>query len=419
QEAGGESLTPIATRLSLEDPATPAEALWTVPFIRITLTQFLLFCGFLMLLPVVPLYLSRFTSHEGVIGGTVGLFTFSAFLARIWFGPLVDLTGRRRVLLAGLLWFAACCALYAATASVLSVAVVRVLHGLGFAAAMTALGAMAADVIPPVRRGEGMGFYGSGENVAQAFMPVVGFAIVGLWGFAAVFYLSSLTVVAAWVLAGFQPETGTPDPSPARQKKVVFGLESQALLPAFLALVISFVSGAVFVLMPLYAIEYGMTNPGPFYTGFALSVLLLRAAAGAVADRHGAVPMIAGGLVLQGFGLAAIGFWPAAFAVFMLPGGIMAGAVLMGLGIGILVPITHAVAIARSPRERWGAAGATYLAGNNLGIGLGAFLLGSLGAVVGLDIMYRWSVLGPLAGLIYLLYTRDGWYVRKPVIESE
>ena len=403
--------------------------LWTASFVRITAIQFLTFAAFQLVTPVLPLYMGLFTSSETVIGSAVGVFTLSAVAARLWMGVLIDRSGRAAVLVYGLAVFALTSALYAATWSVASVMLVRLLHGAAFGAATTAVGAMAADVIPPARRAEGMGLFGTSVNLAQTVAPVLGFALVGLWGYSPTFLSGGVIAVLGLILARGQPETrvlepaagpaagapatrppatGTPAPRapgvPAR-----IALEPGALIPSLLMFAVAMAFGGVMALIPLYAEELAIPNPGILFTLLALAILTVRLFAGRLADRWGAVPLTSSGLVLAAAALYLIGTRPDAFAVAGLPGGLLLGVLLYGFGHGSATPVAQGVSIARVPRARWGAASATFFSFLDLGIGAGAAALGAVAEAVGLAAMYRVAAGLPLLGLVVLLATRRHW----------
>lgn len=399
----------------------PVEPLWTASFARITFIQFLTFAAFQMVTPVLPLYLSRFTANEALIGTTVGVFTLSAVVVRLWMGPLVDRRGRVRVLVPGLVLFVAVSALYAVTVSVGTVMLVRVLHGAAFAAVTTAVSAMAADVIPARRRAEGMGLFGTSVNLAQSMAPVLGFALVSRLDFVPTFLMGAAVGAVGLVLARFQPETQVPDPAapPARGARI--GLEPGALAPSLLVFLASMGFGGFMALMPLYAAEQGAGNPGVVFTVLAITVLGVRLVAGRLADRWGAVPLTSVGLALSAAALFIIGAWPGGFRAAGLPAGLLLGTVLYGLGHGSVTPVAQGVAIARVPRSRWGAASATFFAFLDLGIGLGASALGAVAEAAGLAAMYRVSAGLPLLALAVLLATRRQWLLAgrpEPVAPS-
>ena len=54
---------------------------------------------------------------------------------------------------------------------------IRFIHGFSFGIATTATGTIAADIIPAVRRGEGMGYFATSTNLAMAIGPFLGLMI--------------------------------------------------------------------------------------------------------------------------------------------------------------------------------------------------------------------------------------------------
>src|SRR5690606_37024934 len=74
----------------------------------------------------------------------------------------------------GLGLFAASMYLYGHVGGIGALLIIRLLHGVGWAFATTAAAAAIADLLPPSRRGEGMGWYGLAMTIAMAIGPILG-----------------------------------------------------------------------------------------------------------------------------------------------------------------------------------------------------------------------------------------------------
>ncbi|MFZ1059497.1 MAG: MFS transporter, partial [Candidatus Rokuibacteriota bacterium] len=121
-----------------------------------------------------PLYAGALGIPESEIGLIVGFFALSSMTVRPWAGWAADRYGRLPLLVAGTLLFLASSLLYGWSRSVGALLAVRVVHGAGMGLYPTAATAVVADIAPPERRGEAMGFFGAAGNLALALGPVVG-----------------------------------------------------------------------------------------------------------------------------------------------------------------------------------------------------------------------------------------------------
>src|SRR5690606_35902475 len=103
-------------------------------------------------------------------------------------GGLLDQYGRRPFLLTGLALFTVSMYLYGWVGGVGTLLIVRLIHGVSWAFATTAAAAAITDILPPTRRGEGMGWYGLAMTLAMAVGPILGVWTLEGYSFRGVFY---------------------------------------------------------------------------------------------------------------------------------------------------------------------------------------------------------------------------------------
>ena len=85
--------------------------------------------------------------------------------------------------------------MYFFTTSLISLAVLRLIHGIGFGMITTSTGTIVASIIPQGRKGEGMGYYGLMMNISMALGPFVGLLAINQWGSTIMFTISAASVV--------------------------------------------------------------------------------------------------------------------------------------------------------------------------------------------------------------------------------
>ncbi|QQE74475.1 MFS transporter [Brevibacillus composti] len=403
---------------------TETESLWTKNFIILALANFLLFVAFQMLIPTLPLFVTQRGGDQVAVGLVISIFTVSALLIRPFAGKALDSIGRKPVLLGGLFIFFLSVSGYYWMATVALVLLVRFVHGIGWGIATTAFGTIASDLIPARRRGEGMGYFGMFGNLAMALGPMFGLWLVSDIGYGWMFAISAILTIAALLMtrlvgirepdqaqpASKQAESRMPrtqgqsTAAPAAKSGSLMGdlVEQKALFPSLLALYIGITYGGIVSFITLFGKEAGIGQVGLFFLFNAVFLMAVRPFAGKLFDRKGHVWVLIPGALLAGVGLLVLSYISTA-------AGLAAAAALFGAGFGAVQPSLQAWTINRVPPHRRGAANGTFFSAFDLGIGLGAMLLGAVAKVTGFSLMYRYSALIiALFLLSYLIYLARG-----------
>lgn len=371
------------------------DRLWTRAFVLMSLGSLFLFTSFYLLLPTLPLFVKELGGHDTQVGLAVGIFTLVAVILRPIAGGLLDQYGRRPFLLIGLAFYGLSMYLYGMVQGVGTLLLVRLLHGASWAFVTTAAAAVIADIVPANRRGEGMGWYGLAMTVAMAAGPLLGTWTLDGYTFSGVFLLAvALSVAALLAVAGPR----LPFQRPEVRRKIA--LYDPAALPVSLAVVfLTFAYGAVTTFVPLFAVTIDV-NPGLYFLVYALSLTLARPIAGKLSDRYGAASVIVPAALLS------------ICALFVLSSatglaGVVAAAVLYGLGFGSAQPALQAALLGMVPKERFGLANASFFTAFDLGIALGSTLLGWVADLVSYRALFALSTLAVALSLaVFIAYVR-------------
>ena len=119
----------------------PQERLWNANYTKVWVANFMIFFSFMLLTPLLPIYLSE---HFGADNDTIGTVLFGyalmALVARLFSGYVVDSFPRKMVLLISFTIFTLFFVGYVAAGSLMLFAIVRTTHGLPFGFANTAPG---------------------------------------------------------------------------------------------------------------------------------------------------------------------------------------------------------------------------------------------------------------------------------------
>ena len=152
--------------------------LWTRDFILICIATFCIFGGFQILMPILPKYAQTLGADEKVVGLINAIFTITAVSVRPFIGRELDIRGRKEIYLMGLFIFFLAVVGYLWAPTLLLILAFRLVHGVGWAGVSTAAGTIVADIVPPARRGEGMGYYGVASTIAMAIAPALGLTLI-------------------------------------------------------------------------------------------------------------------------------------------------------------------------------------------------------------------------------------------------
>lgn len=369
--------------------------LWTKDFTCIVAANFFYFGSFYFLIPTMPQYVAGLGGRPDQVGLVMGCFTLAAVLLRPYFGRLSDRRGRKPFLVGGALAFCLFPILYAVLHNVTLLYVVRLLHGVAHACFLAGSSAYIADYAPPARRGEIIGIYGVSNVLAMALFPAVGSALVSDNApFARLFFWAAVAAVAGFVavlpLREYQTAAArlaVPVPLAviARQRVV--------LVPALTLLAGATAYGAVITFLPLYAPERGISDFGVFFTVYAASTLLSRVLVGKMSDRVGRSRLILPFLLLVGI------------AVFLLPllqSTALLGVIAMafGLGFGAFMPTLQALVVDHVAPAQRGSALAFFTSFMDIGITVGAVLMGAVGTLWGFAVMFAVTGAVALSGVL-------------------
>lgn len=116
--------------------------------------------------------------------------SFAGFL--VFCGSLADVIGRRRVFAAGVALFCSCGVAAAVVDDIVSLNAIRVLGGIGAAAAVTAAGSILSLTFSGPARARAFGLLGTVLGAGLAFGPTIGGALVSLLGWRGVFVVPAV-----------------------------------------------------------------------------------------------------------------------------------------------------------------------------------------------------------------------------------
>ena len=378
------------------------ERLWNLNYTKVWLGNFMIFFSFMLLIPLLPIYLKeRFDASNDVIGSVLSGYVVMALVARLFCGYVVDSFPRKKVLVISFAIFALFFAGYIFAGSLLFFFIVRTLHGVPFGFVTVSNSTVAIDVLYPKRRSEGIGYYGLSNNIATAISPSV-----ALW-----IYHSSQNYNLIFAIALLVAILGLTICSTVKipQKEIVtdkqpISLDRCFLLPswpiALSMLFLSFSYGVVSTYVAIYGQEQlGIAEGAGFFfallaTGLAISRLM-----GSRSLREGKVTHNASiGCIISLFGYLMFAAGENEFCYF-------GAAFIIGIGNGHMFPAFQTMFINLAPNTQRGTANSSLLVSWDIGVGLGILIGGVVSNHFGYTEAFWHAWVGNLAGvLIFILF---------------
>lgn len=381
----------------LNKEVAKVDKIWTRDFALILLSNFFVFLGFQMTLPTIPLFVKFLGGNDPLIGFVVGIFTFSALLIRPLAGHSLESKGRGFVYLFGLIIFVLSIGSYGFAVSILFLFIMRIVQGLGWGYSTTASGTIATDLIPPSRRGEGLGYFGLSGNIAMAIGPALGLVLTSKLPFHLFFFICAGSGLTALILSSrihFKKAERKPEKSGAKKLDIY---EKNALQPSLLLFFITITFGGIATFLPLYTAEKHISGIQWYFLFYAVALMGTRLFAGKLYDQKGHIAVFLPGTFLIFTAMILLSWLPDSSILFL-------AAILYGLGFGMVQPALQAMAVEKVSMNRRGMANATFFSFFDLGIGVGAMAFGQISHLWGYRSIYLLSAFSILLTILFYLY---------------
>lgn len=164
--------------------------------VAVAASVFAQFLGATAVLPMLPLYLRARSLDVGLVGVVMGAFFVAGVVTQYAAGHLSDRVGHRRVMVAGLVVYAAASLGFLADVGAGGYTGLRALQGVGAGALQIAGLALIGVVVPLERRGRAFSTVFAAQLSGMAVGPLLG-AAAGVAHMRLLFVLSAVTAVVA------------------------------------------------------------------------------------------------------------------------------------------------------------------------------------------------------------------------------
>ena len=384
---------------------TNGRKLWTREFIGISLSNTLIYIAQYAMIAALPIVImTEYGGGDVEAGLAMTFFQIGTVVARPCAGILIDALNKRRLMLAVTTAFFLLMCAFAFASTISAIYGLRLVHGIVFAIATTTAAALTALILPPTRKGEGIGYFALSTNLAMVVGPMIGLLLMEHFSATALFAVLSLLAAISIALGGQKLPNKVILPQKNSARTLSFGtfIERKALAPALIAGILFFAYGSVLTFIPLYTRSLGLSSETSlFYACYAGAILVTRPFIGRVFDRKGPDYTVYPGLIFFAAGMFLLG-------TITGLSGLIATALLLGAGFGAVTPALQTLAVRSAPATRAGVATATYFWALDISVGLAAAGLGIVAVTCGYTFTYSVADVAVIAlgAFCYALWRR-------------
>jgi len=351
-------------------------------FLFLFVSNFLVFIGFEMLLPILPAYLLSMNASSIQVGLMTTLFTLGAVLIRPFVGYYLMNNQRKSLAIIASIALMCITMLYPFLNIVGLLLLLRLFHGGAWGVSTTANSTMVIDLIPKTRLGEGIGYFSISTTVGAIIAPSAGILIYDAFSFHILIAASSALSLFAVMMLQF-----VDSPAPVKYEKQPFQyfeaiFEKDAWFPALLTVITTLGYGAIVTFLVLFGEQKELDHIFLFFLINAIVSTLLRPFTGKWYDEKGPWSIIMMSAVLGFLSLVMLSYTTNNLSLII-------AAILFGAGYGTIMPCLQTWTVQKVRQEKSGAANATFLSSFDIGIGVSSFILGILAEWIRLETIFR------------------------------
>lgn len=351
-------------------------------FLFLFISNFLVFIGFEMLIPILPAYLLSMNASSIQVGLMTTLFTLGAVLIRPFIGYYLIDNQRKSLAIIASAALMFITMLYPFLNIIWLLLLLRLFHGAAWGVSTTANSTIVVDLIPKTRLGEGIGYFSISTTVGAIIAPSIGILIYDAFSFNILIWSSVALSLLAVIALQF-----VYSPTPVKHEKQQFQFfeaifEKDAWFPALLTVITTLGFGAIITFLVLFGKQKGLDHIFLFFLINATVSTLLRPFTGKWYDKKGPWSIIVVSALLGFLSLVVLSYTTNNLYLII-------AAILFGAGYGTVMPCLQTWTVQKVSQEKSGAANATFLSSFDVGVGVSAFVLGILAEWISLEIIFR------------------------------
>lgn len=299
------------------------------------------------------------------------LFLTAAIIIRPFAGKWVGVGSQKKILIYSAAAFFIGTLFYPLVTNIWTLFILRILHGITFGIITTVKGTISAELIPGERRSEGLSWFSLAMGLAMVIGPVVGLNLANIRAYNTAYILCSV-VSAVILFLSMVIHVPQQEKSSKTSKRFVLNdlVDKNAAPFAIVIFLLACAYSGIASFLALYAQEVNLVKAAStFFVVYAGLMFLCRPFTGVWADRYGANKIVFPCIILFAIGMVMLSLPQTAFLM------IAAGAII-GIGYGSVTPILQTQIISSVERSYVGIANSLYFNSMDLGMAIGAFILG-------------------------------------------
>ncbi len=169
-------------------------------------TVFINIAGFSLILPLLPFYGRELQASPTAVTLLFSAYSFGNIFGEIYWGRLSDKVGRKRVMIGTMSCAALSYVAFAYAPTLAAALIIRIVSGF-FSGTLGVAQGYIADITPPEKRAQTMGYFGAAFNLGFAFGPAIGGMLAienaGLAGFRPPIFAAGALAGAAALWSAF------------------------------------------------------------------------------------------------------------------------------------------------------------------------------------------------------------------------
>lgn len=352
-----------------------------------------------------PFFVTEF-SHNPTLGGvTTTAFMLAAIITRPIIGILMPKVNIKMTLCIVLLCVLTFIVISYDQKTIPLLIILRVLEGIGFGITTTLLATLATNLIPAERLGEGIGYFGMATSLGTTLGPMIALSILHSFSFEILLSITMVLIVITFIFSLFlkikQPRVLSKPPI-LKQSLLALAFDKRALIPCFLVMLFYCTYSGIVNFINGLGEEKNLSNKvSLFFLIVAIVIVVIRPISGKIFDQKGHKHLIYLASTCGIIGLNLLAFTNEISTLFI-------AAIFYGIAYSVMQPSFQALAIKKVDADKKSTANAMALSSMDLGMALGAPILGGIVSLSDYNRMYGISsLLIVVLIFIYIMAYRD------------
>lgn len=386
------------------------ENLWTYRFIRAVIALSGVYLISNTLISVLAIFAKQLSGLDTSAGLMISLFTLGSVSVRFLTGKITRIFGTKIVVTGGILLIMVGSTLFILSNSINFAMFSRIIQGVGFGIATTALTTSIANICPSSRLLEGIGYMSIALSITSVIGPAIGFYIIGknYSRFNALFIFTLIVALVVLIMLLLEKKPAKPPRQNMLNNQNLNLLSSNIhygllVVPTLIIFFNSLSQSAVVSFLALYAINKSMTGIGMYFSINSIGMILSRFLVRYLARPNNTFLLIRIFTLIYGLSLLGIIAANTTGMLYLL-------ALPTGFAIGATGPLLNTYMLQTVPDHKKSMANAIFYSTLDIGYGIGSIGWGFFAKNLGYDLIFPVAAILQIFVLIFTFIQRRNEY---------